>query len=393
MHNSRNGAIMTKNALPVGTTNAYLMQGSDQSSTCLNCHGSGTTTGSYHILDTNYVAAGGTPPRNYTPGGDFAWLKVGYAWTTPRSGSSDKNSHGHNVIALDYGLTPDTRFPTGAPGGTYPQASLGCQSCHDPHGRTRIVDAAGTIVTPSTAAGTKSLPISASGSYGAMPTATEAVGVYRLLGGNGYLPKSAPAGVGFTADPPIAVAPGTYNRSESSTDTRVAYGSGVSQWCANCHGGFHNDSYPTNLRHPSGMKLTSVEIANYNAYIKSGDLSGLVGTAYTSLVPFEEGTTDRTVLTPHAVIDGSQKGGADANSTVMCLSCHRAHASTWDSAGRWNFRFEFLTEAGAYPAGGPASTDSSGRTQAEHQAGMNDRPATLFATYQRSLCNKCHAKD
>lgn len=398
MHNSLNGVKMTKyGSTTIGTANNYLLQASDQSSTCLSCHGS-SSTGGYHILDT--AAAATNPPRNYTAGGDFGWLKATYSWTLPRSGSSLKDSHGHNIVANDFTLGVDSRFSTGAPGGSYPRDKLGCHSCHDPHGKYRIVDTAGTIAVPSIGAAV--LPIGGYGSYGAMPTADQAVGVYRLLAGKGYTPKSLGTNA-FVNDPPIAVSPSSYNAPESPNDTRVAYGSGMSQWCANCHGGtdgasgFHNSAYPANLRHPSGMKLTSVEIANYNHYVKSGDLSGTVANAYTSLVPFEEGTTDRAALTTHAVLDGSQKGGADANSTVMCLSCHRAHASAWDSMGRWNFRATFLTVENAYP-GTDAPTqegkdNAQGRTQAEWKAGMNGRPASAFAYVQRSLCNKCHAKD
>jgi len=41
---------------------------------------------------------------------------------------------------------------------------------------------------------------------------------------------------------------------------------------------------------------------------------------------------------------------------------------------------------GAYPA-------EMGRTAIETQGAYYDRPSTVFATYQKSLCNKCHAKD
>ena len=34
-----------------------------------------------------------------------------------------------------------------------------------------------------------------------------------------------------------------------------------------------------------------------------------------------------------------------------------------------------------------------GRLGAETQAAYYDRPVTAFASYQRVLCNKCHAKD
>jgi hypothetical protein len=58
----------------------------------------------------------------------------------------------------------------------------------------------------------------------------------------------------------------------------------------------------------------------------------------------------------------------------------------------------FLTVAGAYPgtdAPGPGSNAdyAQGRTQAEIQATFYGRPASVYATYQRSLCNKCHVKD
>jgi hypothetical protein len=395
MHNSSGGQRMYRAANQasgpqgvVGTTNQYLLQGTDQSSTCLMCH-SGATLSSYHVL-TWPLPAAGAAPANYTPGGDFAWLSKAYTW--PR-GTSAGQIKGHNVVAADFGLIADTRFTSGAPGGNYPQSALGCQSCHDPHGRYRIVDASGTVALP--AIGSSVLPIDGSGSTGAIPTTDAAVGVYRLLGGKGYYTKSAGAAYAFSnaVDPPIAVSPSTYNRKETGSDTRVAYGSGMSQWCANCHGGFHNETYPTTLRHPSGQKLTAAVIANYNAYVKSGDLTGLVGTAYTSLVPFEEGTTDRAALTTHAVFDGSQKGGADTNSVVMCLTCHRAHASAWDSSTRWNIKGTFLTEGGIYPTIADSPNEAQGRSDAETKAGMYDRPATVFATYQRSLCNKCHVKD
>jgi hypothetical protein len=417
MHNSSGNVAMGKNGNATKLQGVqYLLQGSDQSSTCLNCHGStAAKAGSYKILTTD-AAVNGTAPAAYTPGGDFAWVKETFNYTNSRgsAGTSKGERHGHNVVAADFGITADTTL-TVAPGGNYPAANLTCTSCHDPHGKYRIVDAAGTVQRPVVAgtgsAGatdvTTSLPIDGSGSYGALPTATEAVGVYRILGGQGYLPASVAAVAGitpFNADPPTAVSPSTYNRKETTADTRVAYGAGMSEWCTNCHTGIHNTTAAydsgTSFIHPasSDSKLGSIILANYNAYVKSADFSGAVATAYTSLVPFEEGTKDRAALAAHAVIDGSQKAGADSNSNVMCLSCHRAHAAGWDSMTRWNNKNEFLTIAGAYPGVGLTGEAGygefhMGKTQAEVQATFYDRPATNYATYQRSLCNKCHAKD
>ncbi len=415
MHNSSGNVAMNKGKAALTGVN-YLLQGSDQSSTCLNCHGAtAAKAGSYHVLSSD-ATAGGTVPSNYTPGGDFAWVKETFTTTNSRGGAvtSKGERHGHNIVAADFGITADTTLTT-APGGNYPAGNLACSSCHDPHGKFRIVDANGTIQRP-VVAGTgnagatdvnKSLPIDGSGSYGAMPTATEAVGVYRLLGGQGYLPDSVTGVAGiqpFAADPPTAVAPSTYNRKETTTDTRVAYGTGMSEWCTNCHTKIHNSAAAydagTSFIHPasSDSKLGTTILANYNAYLKSADFSGGVATAYTSMVPFEEGTKDRAALAAHAVIDGSQVAGADAQSNVMCLSCHRAHATGWDSMTRWTNKTEFLTVGGVYPGVGLSGEAgygeyNQGKTQAEVQATFYDRPASVYATYQRSLCNKCHAKD
>ena len=81
---------------------------------------------------------------------------------------------------------------------------------------------------------------------------------------------------------------------------------------------------------------------------------------------------------------------------MSCLSCHRSHASGWRHGLRWNADGEFTTYDGAYP--GTDSTPSvpqfaRGRTGGETQAAYYDRPVTQFASYQRVLCNKCHAKD
>ena len=376
-----------------GTTAPYLLQGSDQSSTCLMCHAKGI--GGYHVADLSATAqAAGGNPGNYSPGGDFGYLKKVY-------GTTNMNRFGHNIVAADFNLGADANL-TVAPGGSFQVKSgiqgLGCQSCHDPHGRFRIQANPVTAITaPLTSWNTftagKILPISASGSYGALPTATTAVGVYRILGGNGYAIRSN--AFTFTADPPIAVAPSTYNQNESTNEVRVAYGSGMSEWCANCHGGIHNDSYPTTLRHPAGngAKLTATIASIYNAYLSSGDLSATGGSAYTSLVPFETGSNDLAALLgaasnlkPLGTLEtGTSILQASTSANVACISCHRVHGSGFSSIGRWNFAAQYV-----------ASTTmalSYGRTAAEEVNALYGRNlGSGVQPYQRNMCNKCHAK-
>ena len=405
MHNSSGNVTILKGGKQFQGV-AYLLKGSDQSSTCLNCH-SGTTLSSYHVM--TYPVPTASAPVNRTPGGDFAWLGKSYA-AVGHGSASPGERHGHNVIAVDFGLVADSTLTT-APGGSYSANgtnNFGCQSCHDPHSSARIIDANGTIAY--SAVGQKTLPILGSGSYGAAPTATEAVGVYRLLGGVNYLPMSYPGGPAFVNAPPVAVAPSAYNRTESATETRVAYGKGMSEWCSNCHTNIHDNNTGTAntaFIHPAGNGALLTASANisgqstsiaaiYNAYKMSGDLTNTQATSYTSMVPYEEGTTTIATLAGHAVTNGSQTSGPiTGTENVMCLSCHRAHATGFNSLSRWNNNAEMLTVAGLWPdvANSASSSYSNGMPLLDYQAAMYDRPATNYATYQRSLCNKCHAKD
>jgi len=208
------------------------------------------------------------------------------------------------------------------------------------------------------------------------------------------LPKSTP-GKAFTKAAPIAVAPLIYNRSEASTDTRVAYGKGMSEWCQNCH--------PLDRSHPAGANaiLRREVVSNYNTFIGSGNYTGKQATAYTSLVPFEEGSDDYALLSSHARIDNSQMGGPNTgNENVMCLTCHRAHASAWPQMFRWNFKSDYIVVNGEYPGIDDAGTERGkdrrlnlGYTQQQVQAAYYDRPASMFAEWQKNLCNKCHPKD
>lgn len=388
MHNSLGGVAM-KSFAPVGVSGVYLLQGNQPSSVCLNCHQVSSDTGpnTYHVSSDSTV---NTLPLQSTPAGDFMWLKKAY-------GTSNKaNNHGHNINSTDYGYTTDTDRAT-APGGTYPSASLSCASCHDPHGRYRR-DSTGAVSTTGSA-------IKGSGSYyDALntPGAGEATGVYRLLAGVGYQPKSLVGSYAFVNGPPIALAPSNYNRTETGatgTDVRVVYGSGMSEWCSNCHPAMHESSYTSGtngLVHPAGngAKLTATVVTNYNAYLGTGKLTGVQASSYSSLTPFETGdTTVAAAVTSSA----TPAAGPSTSSNVMCLSCHRAHASGFTSMTRFSTQ-QLTTLAGAYidPS---ATTDpehytaASGMPIADQQRAYYERPATAFPNYQRPLCNKCHAKD
>lgn len=373
-----------------------LLKASDPGSTCLNCHQQEGAVGpnEYQVSTPLSDMPPGFPPRQLTPGGDFGWLRKTYTWTAglmqaPQISAGDR--HGHNIVANDYFYASDA-LNSAAPGGVYPSTGLTCISCHDPHGKYRR-NADGSI----TASGAV---IEGSGSYALSrdPLAGASVGAYRLLGGKNYQPRALTGNFGFVNDPPAAVAPADYNRSEDATLTRVAYGSGMSEWCQNCHLAMHTimstvtSSAP--VAHPSGSaaKLGLTVSGYYNAYIKTGDLSGTAAASFLSLVPFEEGTANYLLLKSHARSDDSFLAGPDpVIAQVMCLTCHRAHASGWDGATRWNMKTDLIVSNGFYSQEGQTYQPyGQGRTEREAQKAYYEMKAGRFALNQDTLCYKCH---
>jgi cytochrome c553 len=141
MHNSLSGQAMSTKFLQF-QAGAYLLRGTDSSSTCLNCHQRAGAAGptSFYISTADSDMPTGAPPIQLSPGGDFGWLKKTYIWmggSAPETSPGER--HGHNVIAADYGYVADSTLLTAPGGGTsqYPSNMLTCISCHDPHGRYR----------------------------------------------------------------------------------------------------------------------------------------------------------------------------------------------------------------------------------------------------------------
>jgi hypothetical protein len=76
MHNASSGQATNNKGPAANTTYSYLLQGKDQSSTCLICHSStALTIGEQYIIASNGSASSG--PANFTPAGDFGWLNIG----------------------------------------------------------------------------------------------------------------------------------------------------------------------------------------------------------------------------------------------------------------------------------------------------------------------------
>jgi len=348
MHNSEND--MTANA----GAGASLLRASDSSSICLNCHAGagGPNIPSVFSFDGSAM----------TPGGDFYWITKGFTWM---DGTSPAARHGHNVVASDFNLLADPNRLR-APGGNYPSDSLSCISCHDPHGESEQGTAG------------SGLPVSGSGSYGEVAAAGTILGNYRLLGDSNY----SVDGFSFPADAPIARQNKHLPFAESDS-SHVDYGSGMSEWCGNCHAGVLSRNHEVgngSFEHPAGNqeKLEADIISQYNAYIRTGDLTGVAATAYLQFVPFERGVNDSQMLDP------TSTQGPDVSSNVMCLTCHRAHASAFPYAGRWDFTANLLVDS--HPAVGDAGASATDVLNSYYGRSISFE----FGPDQGSFCEKCH---
>ena len=230
---------------------------------------------------------------------------------------------GHSVVSLDRGTVADSRYTT-SPGGTYPSAKLGCVSCHDPHGTG---------------------------------------GTYRLLYGSNS-PPSHSDGYEFQFRTPAPDATGidVSEKPESPTEHN-AYRSGMSAWCGNCHGRYHDDSGSSGFEHPIDERIGSEMADIYNRYRGTGFRDGNPLSAYEPAVPVEDSSMTTTTTGP---IMSTARGS--------CVTCHRAHGSSGPSAGRWDFKISVWGEEGVI----------SGSYKIPNPYAMTAGPA------QRQLCDKCH---
>jgi len=310
MHNSQNGLPVDTTALanPLGHQNLLIR--STASDVCLTCHGDGHGN---ELPGAPYTVIA-PPPQ--TGAGSFIFLLEDNLYDG-RSGTVLGSAAGHNINAPSKGVSADATLLT-APGGTYPSSAMGCSSCHDPHGNTSF----------------RML-------YGAT----------HVHAGNYDFTNAAPQadGIGFNTETNI---------------NHTAYKSGMSAWCGNCHGNYHQEA-GGRLEHPSGENLGDIAdvYGRYNGTAHWN--SGNAATSYLAAVPFEDLANTIT-----------STAGPSATSQVSCITCHRAHASSAPDAGRWDFNVTWLSDDGAsshsYAIPNPYGPDTH---------------------IQRSLCNKCHAKD
>jgi hypothetical protein len=112
----------------------------------------------------------------------------------------------------------------------------------------------------------------------------------------------------------------------------------ISGLCAECHGYFHGttssecSSASPWLRHPTDTSLPSS--GEYTAY-----------TAYSTVAPVARTSAWAGWTTGGGAPSGTVTPTGTTDDIVMCLSCHRAHASPYFKIMRWDYKSSTLSTA------------------------------------------------
>lgn len=327
MHNSQDGASM--NFDDSATPNAGLLKG-----TCLGCHAQGGTQALVPI-GNDFIPQVMHSEATDLAGGNFAFI-------TGMKGSGASDGKGHNIAAL----TGTDAINTALPGGIV-------QFYHENEiVNTSNLTCAGTNGCHGYRYAPADVPLGITGAHhanagGQLDVADRVSNSYRFLTGvKGledddwqYTRSSSDHNEYFGLTTPIQLGCSNATSCHSGAGIKAPDGT-MSQYCATCHGNFHtiqtssssgigaNASSPF-IRHPTDLVLPATgEYALYSTY----DVN----------VPIARTT----------VPSSASSTVAPGSDTVICMSCHVAHASDYPDMLRWDYANECNTNAGGNTACG-----------------------------------------
>jgi len=302
MHNSQGGRSVAKDFDGSSFSPTDTPKGNLLIYSCLGCH-SATDGSTWQDSVTKAPIVFNTvlPTYDGLAGGNFYWAK-------------DDDTKGHNILSPDANLSV-------APGAVA-FTTCGTNSCHA--NLDRVVSGTGSSLDGKQGCEKCHLdPGHHANDHdylvrGLVTSAEQ--GWYRFLSGH-------EAGIGLGAE---GYEDGDWQKTVSSNDhneylgNQIAGGYGflmlgntTTAFCTGCHGRFHTDQGSASpwLRHPSDAILPVA--GEYSSY-----------TTYNPIVPVARPTLPSD---PSATVTPS-------TDMVMCLSCHRAHASPYFKMVRWDYR-------------------------------------------------------
>ncbi len=306
MHDSEEGASVT-----AGNPQPALMNLSEGSS-CWGCHAVGGSN--------NIDPLTGAPQVNHTAANDLAGGNFAYITGAKNGVTGTTETRGHNVIIT--GVVDDNFGSAYPPGDEFSQISDGftmetftCAGTFGCHGDRSVQDE-NQAISGAHHANDAALK------YGTIDESFQGSTVgtsYRfLLGVKG----------GEDTDWQATESASDHNEYKGMTSgvesTRIFPGSNsISGFCAECHGNFHGEESDIGTgglwrRHPTDISLPG-DGTEYAAY-----------TSYSVEVPVARISIPNA---PGSSIDPNET----TDDIVMCLSCHRAHASPNRDSLRWNY--------------------------------------------------------
>lgn len=385
LHNSEGGAAV---ALDGGPNGELLVRG-NWTDMCLSCHKEGQNTSATAALpsvaNTGWTAPivmtlTGTAPGGVSmPGGDFYYSNL-----DPKKGHNPAYSN-HEVDGTPSSvfMAADPTLLDNPPGGTLAIAEWSCHSCHGMHARFSDSYASwrqlqrqvnGINVTGDTSAlGVETVPGNKAQNAAYEPIKSNSRGDIQ---GTNYVNKRKDGNDLEAADLFAA---------ESDSNKNV-YRGGFSSFCSACHGDFHGgltESRATNntntrvagswVRHPTNVKMNEAGskytmTASYSKAMSNSQGNNPNPLGYDWRYPLVQ--PDASFIVKSTVPSMTDATTAIGDDRIMCLTCHKAHATQYENMTRWD------TNGHAFlPVGG---TDLDGT------ASIGDNPAYG--------CGKCHQK-
>jgi len=289
------------------------------------------------------------------PSGDFYWSII----------DSKKGHNPGKSLGVQSVMMPSDSALTVSPGGNFSTQDWDCTSCHDPHNRFGDDVAAWRQLRRKI--------------NGIVHTGEETVlfGV-ESYGGNqgatapGYEPiKSNSRGdirggvnnlnyVNTRADGNPLEGATLRGITESDINKNV-YRGGFSSFCAVCHGSFHGGNNETRnsdngvtraagswLRHPTNVRMNEAGskygITTYTAVITNTQGTNPNPAGYDWKYPLVQPDNDFTVK--KNVASATDPATAIGDTKIMCLTCHKAHATQFENMTRWNTNTHAFIENG-----------------------------------------------
>lgn len=330
-----------------GDVNSAFLLKANVTDLCLSCHTEGKNTPHTadlpNLEDRGWVApivmtTDGANPAELgvaMPAGDFYWSGV-----DPSRGHNPAFSGG---VPTSQDMTADPVLGTSPPGGTLAGGEWSCTSCHGAHSRfddgvsawrqlKRRVN--GRVVTGDVRRyGVENVSGDAIQDPQMEPLLSNSRG---MMHGEAYVAARADGHSLEGAD---------LFRPEGDANKNV-YRGGFSSFCAACHGDFHGGTDENArmtgdawARHPSNLELgrsNRYGVAAYTGQVRNTQGTSPNPAGYDWKYPLVKADGDFTLRPdrPSAGVPGTVRG----EDRIMCLTCHRAHASPFENMTRWETR-------------------------------------------------------